>query len=74
MMLVKRLCMACVSRSRVFPTGKSPWVSIDDFRWDSAGIVLCPCDLVGKGTRVHVYMPPPKGCPYVLEHAIEEQP
>jgi len=75
-MLSRYICRRCketVGRSREHPQEiilGGDWTEADSDGWASGGIVLCPHELT---VVRNIHSPPPKACPYFLEHVLEDK-
>jgi hypothetical protein len=76
-MLNKQVCKQClIHRYNGLTTVKKPWpenyialqVALFDVHWDKYRKVMCVC----IGSDIYIHVNPPKDCPYVLEHTLNE--
>jgi hypothetical protein len=66
-MLVKKVCKNCISR--LCPEHEK-WTINDDHNWER-GFVLCAFQMMKD--RLYLGNEPPKACPFILEHMVNQK-
>ena len=71
-MLNKQACKKCHNSH----ANKTPelsfckWDNLDERFWNQKNVVICPHHYL---SMISTKSPPPKGCPYYLEHLLTQQ-